>query len=334
MNTFCYPKIDPVSEKIHRPFWSVMIPTCNRTKYLRTTIKSVLDQDPGTESMQIEVIDNFSSRELNVEEVVKDVGDDRVSYYRQPFQVDFQENWSTCIRRAYGKWVHILHDDDIVLPGFYQSYREFIEYHPDVKLVFSQAVHINENDEPISTFKPAIPDFPQNVIKYPFKLLLMDNFIYSTSSVVSRHEYEKLGGFHPVIMHTVDWDMWLRISLDGPIGYIKKPLLAYRIHSGSGSFNQNNTRELIDKKYNDICYIINSYKKNLPPNLQKKYSTYFMKKFAESANSQVKFLLEQKNYDLAFNHSIWSKKMYPSFINKGRFWWYYICYFRQSKLKQ
>jgi len=331
MNTICYPKIDPLPENIHRPFWSVMIPTYNRVNYLGKTIKSVLDQDPGPESMQIEVIDNFSSSKLNVAELVKEIGDDRVSYYRQPVQVGFQENWSTCIRRAYGKWVHILHDDDMVLPGFYSSYQQFINLHPEANLIFSQAIHIDENDEPFYTFIPAIPDFPDGIIKDAFKLLLLDNFIYSTSSVVSREKYEKLGGFHPHVMHTVDWDMWLRIALDGPIGYVKKPLLAYRIHLGSGSNNQNNSVELINKKYEDIYYIINTYQEYLPPRLKKKYYVRFMKTFAISANAQMKFLLKQKKYPLAFNHAIWSKKMYPSFVNTGRFWWNYLCYFRQNK---
>ena len=67
--------------------------------------------------MQIEVIDNFS-QDINIPEFVKDIGGGRVSCYRQPRHVDFQENWTTCIQRSRGRWVHILHDDDMVLPGF------------------------------------------------------------------------------------------------------------------------------------------------------------------------------------------------------------------------
>jgi len=39
------PKIEPVTEGLHRPRWSVMIPTYNRTKYLSQTLTSVLEQD-------------------------------------------------------------------------------------------------------------------------------------------------------------------------------------------------------------------------------------------------------------------------------------------------
>ena len=38
-----------------------MIPTYNRTKYLEKTLRSILEQDPGENEMQIEVIDNCST---------------------------------------------------------------------------------------------------------------------------------------------------------------------------------------------------------------------------------------------------------------------------------
>jgi glycosyltransferase involved in cell wall biosynthesis len=328
MSNIPIPEIHPILDTVRRPFWSVMIPTYNRTSFLKKTIRSVLDQDPGSEQMQIEVIDNFSD-DFNIPEFVKEVGNGRVSCYRQPKKVDFQENWTTCIRRSRGRWVHILHDDDIVQPSFYSEYQKFIEMHPEVDLVFSQAKIINENDEMVRTYKPSIPDFPEGVLSDAFRLLLLDNFIYSTSAVVSRKTYEKIGGFDPNLMHTVDWDTWLRISLNGTLGYVNQPLLAYRVHRGSGSNTQNNSTDLIDKKYEDISYIINNYEEYLPMNLRKSYHRRFMKTFAVSANHQTKILLQEKNYQPAFHHATWSKKMYPSFLNTCRYWWYNLRYFRR-----
>ena len=55
------PSIAPVPEGVHRPKWSVMIPTFNCANYLRQTLESVLAQDPGPEQMQIEVVDDCST---------------------------------------------------------------------------------------------------------------------------------------------------------------------------------------------------------------------------------------------------------------------------------
>ena len=42
---------------------SVMIPTYNCATFLRTTLESVLAQDPGPEQMQIEVVDDHSTED-------------------------------------------------------------------------------------------------------------------------------------------------------------------------------------------------------------------------------------------------------------------------------
>jgi cellulose synthase/poly-beta-1,6-N-acetylglucosamine synthase-like glycosyltransferase len=53
-----------------RPFWSVMIPTSNsRGDYLEKTLSSVLQQDPGPEPMQIELIDDRSTDDLAAQTV-------------------------------------------------------------------------------------------------------------------------------------------------------------------------------------------------------------------------------------------------------------------------
>src|SRR6476660_2949045 len=57
------------------PFWSVMIPTYNaRADYLEETLRSVLQQDPGPDQMQIEVIDDASSNGAPTEFVRKLAG--------------------------------------------------------------------------------------------------------------------------------------------------------------------------------------------------------------------------------------------------------------------
>ncbi|MCT7950807.1 glycosyltransferase family 2 protein [Ancylothrix sp. C2] len=82
MTQFSYPKIEPMtSEK--RPFWSEMIPAYNNTKFLEQALQSILAQDPGPDEMQIEVIDDNSTKN-DPEEIVRKIGKDRVIFYRHP----------------------------------------------------------------------------------------------------------------------------------------------------------------------------------------------------------------------------------------------------------
>lgn len=91
-----FPPINSVPQDSHRPFWSVMIPTYNGTKYLEQTLKSVLVQDPRLDEMQIEVVDDCSTKD-DPEELVKDIGQGRVSFFRNPENVGLVHNWNACI---------------------------------------------------------------------------------------------------------------------------------------------------------------------------------------------------------------------------------------------
>ena len=97
-----------------------MIPTYNRETYLEHTIMSVLKNDFNSEDVQIEIIDNCSTQ-IDIEKFVKKIGDPRVTFFKQPRHVSMSENWTTCIQRAKGRWVYILHDDDMVCRVFIKN---------------------------------------------------------------------------------------------------------------------------------------------------------------------------------------------------------------------
>jgi glycosyltransferase involved in cell wall biosynthesis len=87
LNTLPYrPTITPLPSDELRPLWSVMIPAYNCAQFLRETLQSVLAQDPGPEIMQIEVVDDCSTRD-DPEAVVAELGRGRVSFFRQPQNV-------------------------------------------------------------------------------------------------------------------------------------------------------------------------------------------------------------------------------------------------------
>ena len=69
------PLIFPLQEEgSPRPFWSVMIPTYNpQPDYLEETLRGILQQDPGPEQMQIEVVDDCSPDDT-ASEVVRRIG--------------------------------------------------------------------------------------------------------------------------------------------------------------------------------------------------------------------------------------------------------------------
>lgn len=235
------PKIEPVTEGLHRPRWSVMIPTYNRTKYLSQTLTSVLEQDIESDAMQIEVIDNCST-EADIEaEISKVSSHNRVSFYRQPHNIGPVANFTTCIQRARGHLVHILHDDDVVLPEFYSRLQRAFENEPTIGAAFCRHAYVDESNR--QQYLPMPERSTPGVVSDWLERIAVMQLIQPPTIVVRRSVCEDLGGFHPQLSHAVDWEMWKRIAAHYPVWYKPQTLAYYREHSFS------DTSDLIKSAY-------------------------------------------------------------------------------------
>ena len=221
------PAISPPIVEGTRPFWSVVIPTYNRTTFLEKTLTSVLTQDPGPEEMQIEVLDNAST-ECDPGALVRRVGGGRVSFVRHPRNLGPHANHNGGIERARGEWVHILHDDDYVLPGFYARLRAGVEGREEVGAAFCRHSCVDENERQLwvsdlESPEPGIlPDFIAKIgvrsrVQFP-------------SIVIRRSAYTRWGGFRPELMYSADWEMWTRIAAHYPVWYEPEILAVWRAH--------------------------------------------------------------------------------------------------------
>src|SRR5579859_5778844 len=140
------PAIAPVKAGIARPLFSVMIPTYNCTHYLREALSSVLAQDPGPDKMQIIVVDDCST-DADVCAVVQELGKGRVGYFRQERNVGSLRNFETCLNLSTGEWIHLLHGDDLVKPGFYDEIESLFRQFPEAGAAFTGYLHVNERTE-------------------------------------------------------------------------------------------------------------------------------------------------------------------------------------------
>lgn len=225
-----YPAIPPVPKGKQRPFWSVMIPTYHSTRYLEHTLKSVLEQASTPEKMQIEVVDDCSTED-NPEVVVKVMGAERVSFFRQPHKVGAVSNFNTCIQRARGYWIHILHSDDTVLPGFYQTYEHLISQYPDAAMLVGPSIHIDEHDRPLSMSR-LIANQQGPILNFT-NYEAIRHSVRTPSVVISRTIYEQIGGYYPGFNHTADWELYFRAGRTGQVLTTVIPYSCYRVHPKS-----------------------------------------------------------------------------------------------------
>lgn len=244
-----YPLIQPIPEEEKRPFWSVMIPTYNPSEFLAETLESILSQDPGIEEMQIEVVDD-SSPDNTAEKIVNEIGKGRVNFYRHPHNLGISGNWTSCIQRAKGYWVHILHQDDRILPGFYDRFRQVIQQQPSLNTAFCRNIYMDElgNWQYLSNLE----SYQAGFLSEWLNKILVSCAMMCPAVVVRRSVYENLGGFHPDLKYALDWDMWKRISTYNELWYEPEPLACYRIHPTSTSNRLIRTGENISELFKSI----------------------------------------------------------------------------------
>lgn len=272
------PVIAPVNTAAPRPLFSVMIPTYNCLPYLKKTMESVLMQDMGVAKMQIEVVDDCS-RDGDVKKLVEEVGKGRIGFYQQQQNRGSLRNFETCLNRAQGEYIHLLHGDDLVKPGFYNEIESLFTNYPTAGAAITNFNWVNENAEE-SKPNAEIQSTPGIINNWLYKIASRQ-WLQPPAVVVKREVYEKLGSFFAV-HYGEDWEMWIRIAANYPVAYSPKCLATYR-----GGHNTNissqavlSGQNIVDLK--KVIAIVQNYlpekkRQELKNNAQKNFSNSFAK---------------------------------------------------------
>ncbi|KAA6437758.1 glycosyltransferase [Rufibacter glacialis] len=257
------PKILPYQGDPHsRPLWSVMIPVYNCANFLPETLYSVLQHDIPENTMQIEVVDD-ASQDADVEEIVNRIGRGRVKYFRQEQNVGSLRNFETCINRSKGKFVHLLHGDDRVLPGFYQTMGNLFYQYPKAGAAICRFRYINEAGKRL--YDQHVEMKSEGILDNWLERVAVKNPSQYAATAVRREVYEHLGGFYG-ITYGEDWEMWVRIAKHYPVAYTPKVLADYRMHSTSIS----SAKFLTGQNHKDLLRVMDMIQDHLPHDQRKK----------------------------------------------------------------
>ena len=192
---------------------SVVIPTYNRRHWLPETIQSVLQQTfPPHEVI---VVDDGSTDGTG-EWLQKAFPQVRYLWQQQSGPSAARNQGA---RLATGNWLAFLDSDDRWLPAKLERQVAFLQEHPEF-----QAVHTNEiwirNGRRVNP-KKRHQKFGGWI--YPQCLPLC--IISPSSILLSRELWEWSGGFDESLPACEDYDLWLRIAAEHPIGYLDEPLI-------------------------------------------------------------------------------------------------------------
>ena len=236
-----------------RPFWSVMIPTYRPDKaYLRQALESVLEQAPSPNHMQIEVVDDCSSG-VDVAALVNSIAGGRVAVSSTPRNLGLAGCWNTCIERARGEWVHIFHQDDIVIPGFYERLQGLVMQFPQVGMAYCRFATVDSTGH-WQGLGP-LEQTNSGVIENWLDRIITGYHVECPAVVVKRSVYEQLGGFTGQLNFALDLEMWIRIAVKYKVVYEPSILACYRRHeeSETGRMEMSGSNMMDIARAFDIC---------------------------------------------------------------------------------
>ncbi|MBF2065165.1 MAG: tetratricopeptide repeat protein [Calothrix sp. C42_A2020_038] len=225
-----FPAIPTLPNTGKRPFWTVILPVYQRTEYILDCLAGVLAQWPGEDEMEILVLDNASTHPLF--DLVNSIGKGIIKYYRHPENLGVVGNVNIGLALSRGEWVHILHDDDCVYPGFYSQLKQsLLNCPPSVGAAFTGFNYIDEKGEKVSNGDiVSVYGDNKGILQDWLQEIGVCGLIAVPAVVVKRTTHEYLGGYCPEIQGIDEWEMYKRIAVFYDCWYEPEILAGFRVH--------------------------------------------------------------------------------------------------------
>ena len=209
---------------------SVVIPAYNAGRFIVASIESVLQQT--VPPLEIIVVDDGSTDDTR----------ERLRVYEGRIRYSFQTNQGTStarntgISQAYGEWVAFLDADDVWFPHFLECLSAVIARNPNVALVGTDYLRIDQDGVILGSERPATPTGLE--AEPIFLRQLLEAAVFGANAVVIRKKcLEAVGGFTTALKASEDMLMWWSLAVAFPVMKLPAPLAGYRVNPSSVSHN-------------------------------------------------------------------------------------------------
>lgn len=267
---------------------SVIIPTHNRPQQLLKAVRSVLKQ--SFQDFEIIIVDD-ASRDAIVQNCIE-FQDQRIEIIRNDQSEGGSRARNRGIFKSRGRYIAFLDDDDIWQP---QKLEE------QLKL-------LHDNPEAIACSAAYTVHYPLNIkrIVCPPETItlthLLENNTLGGSSVClcDAQIIKQLGGFNARLRSAQDWDVWVRLRMQGDIVTVTKPLVDYFVHFDARISNN------MQAKYQGSRRFYFLYK-NIMTKEAKQKNLQFIS-FIKSRKNENSLRLRLKHLMIAMNRNSYKKK--------------------------
>lgn len=208
-------------------------------RYLEQTIKSVLcNLRPGDEYF---IVDGGSSDESV--DIIRRYESCLTGWVSERDQ-GYADAIAKGFRRGSGELLAWINSSDLLLPGALDCARRLFS-NPDLELIFGDDYHIDEDGTVLFRSYGGTKNL-RNMMLYGGWTPLQDACFWR------RTLYERVGGLNPVTRYAADFELFLKLALNGNYAYVPVAFSAYRKHVGQVSISgarryQEERQAILDK---------------------------------------------------------------------------------------
>lgn len=193
---------------------SIIIPTYNRAGKLLRAVDSVLRQ--SYKDIELIVIDDGSTDQTSF--WVERYKDPRIKYYKIANSgVARARNYG--VKKAKAEWVCFLDSDDLWRRHKLSEQLRFHDQHRDILISQTDDVWIRSSKRVNKKKKHQIRE--GRIFEDSLRLCL----ICCSSVMIKKKLFNDLGGFDEGLVTCEDYDLWLRVLANNPVGFVKKELV-------------------------------------------------------------------------------------------------------------
>ena len=211
---------------------TILMPVYNAERYLREAIDSILAQT--FTDFELLIIDDGSTDGSVA--TIKSYADPRIRLISNAENRGVEYTLNKGLALARGRFLARMDSDDIALPRRIERQTAFLGEHSQTAVVATTVQLIDKNGAPAGLWSADVETTSAQAIK---KLLPVENCI-AHPSIMGRTSLLQKYGYSSNLLHTEDYELWLRMCGDGHmIEKIPEPLLQYRIHPQSITVTSN-----------------------------------------------------------------------------------------------
>ncbi|MEP7144207.1 MAG: glycosyltransferase [Ferruginibacter sp.] len=208
---------------------SIILPVYNGIPYLQYAIQSVLKQT--YQNFEFLILDDCSTDGSWA--YLNKIDDERVQLFKNDNNKGLFFNLNFLIRQSATPIIKLWSQDDIMYENCIEKIVAFHSRHPQIGFSYTARHYIDAEGKSIDM---DITDDTPDIVS----TRLHARIAFFTGSIagnianvaINRAALDKVGLFNEQMKISGDFEMWVRLAKDYPVGFIREPLVQLRNHKG------------------------------------------------------------------------------------------------------